>query len=164
MYFPKKCMSSTIHILQLGESRGKEKTFQKRPFISIPQMETFRTWCLQVSGTCNSRWKQWQIRIFKAGAPQALQQHIKIIHFSRLMSLLKSYSVLWKPQTWVYGWSIRQHFLVTWHCWKWSFCRAQKNDPKKKWRWLCRILACLIKGFTWFPGVEEKWLRWSLVP
>jgi len=43
-------MSSTIHIFQLGESRGKEKTFQKRPFISTPQTETFRNRCLQVSG------------------------------------------------------------------------------------------------------------------
>lgn len=83
-------MSSTIHILQRGESRGKEKTFQKRPFIFTPQTETFRTLYLQVSDL--QLWMKTMVnQNTQSRRPRkTLWQHVKIIHHCRFMLLQKS--------------------------------------------------------------------------
>lgn len=137
-------MSSTIHILQLEESRSKGKTFQKRPFISTPQTKTFRNWCLQVSGTSNSNDKS---EYSKQEPPQSTS--------AACLKAFPSPDSCCSQSPAGFSGNLRLGYMdeafgfpVTWRCWKQNFCRVQKNDPKQKCHKLCRMLASLIKGFT----------------
>lgn len=152
----KNCMSSTIHILQLGESRGKNPPNIPKESISIPQQRPIGLGVYKFVGVGTPNENNGKSEYSKEEPLKYFSSIYKINHISRIMSLLKSCSAFWKPQAWVYGWTIQQHFVVTRHCWKWSVCRAQENNPKKKWYRLCRMQACLIKGFMWFPGIEGK--------
>lgn len=79
----------------------------------------------------------------------------KIIYFSRLMSLEVLLGSLETSDLSI--WMEHSASLSCYkHCWKWTFWRAQENEPKQKWHRLCRMLACLIKVFTWFPGVDGR--------
>lgn len=75
----------------------------------------------------------------------------KITYFSRLMSLEVLLGSLETSDLSI--WMEHSASLSCYmHCWKWTFWRAQKNEPKQKWHRLCRMLACLMK----VPGVDGR--------